>query len=329
MYCIPTCADDLVYDEDSQQCVNQTECDCRNPNSMELITFDSTDCTPSDECIYNEWTEWTECTAECRNGKHFRVRRLVAGSLTACDPHEEEEEDCGDATCPMCTDNTGTYCSMDSVCGQECYCGMSGEAECKPVEPEPDCNCAVGFEYIKNPTAAEMLRGTAHHNPDVCCGWCVPPSEPGKICELDSETKDLAVTFPIDSTTTTQCVAKNVTVDFCSGGCSDGEHEYGAIMTIQGDEIVHDKVCKCCSGKGREENVTFVCEDGTDRVFIITQMETCCCSQCGAETVECSGELNLPEEGSDGSAPGFGDMNLSDMFGQGNSGQGNFANFGK
>merc|ERR1712178_417682 len=134
--------------------------------------------------------------------------------------------------------------------------------------------------------------------------------------------------YPIDSTTTTQCVAKNVTVDFCSGGCSDGEHEYGAIMTIQGDEIVHDKVCKCCSGKGREENVTFVCEDGTDRVFIITQMETCCCSQCGAETVECQGEdgLDLPEEGSVSvaPAPNFGE-NFGNLFNQGNSESSNTA----
>lgn len=58
---------------------------------------------PAQDCLFEEWSDWTSCTAACGEGQHSRGRTIKAPSKYGgkqCSGPEEEIKQCESAPCP-------------------------------------------------------------------------------------------------------------------------------------------------------------------------------------------------------------------------------------
>ena len=54
-------------------------------------------------CEFDEWEEWTQCTATCNGGTRFRTRGIKVAAAyggAECDGDIKEEETCNNQPCP-------------------------------------------------------------------------------------------------------------------------------------------------------------------------------------------------------------------------------------
>jgi hypothetical protein len=64
----------------------------------------------SPDCVFSEWSEWSECTKECGIGEKFRNRSIIRASKNDGNPCPQltERSWCGSSKChPNSNDDTG------------------------------------------------------------------------------------------------------------------------------------------------------------------------------------------------------------------------------
>ena len=72
-------------------------------------------------CEFDEWEEWTQCTATCNGGTRFRTRGIKVAAAyggAECDGDVKEEETCNNQPCP------GTSKSQLRINASYCYITM-------------------------------------------------------------------------------------------------------------------------------------------------------------------------------------------------------------
>ena len=114
---------------------------------------ESRTCNPQDCPSYTEWSEWTECTAECGGGKKSKIRECVETTLRKkdlfCTGPNNASDTCNETPCPQWT-TWSDWSLCTTTCGggkrqraRECAHPVfrNGRAVCDgPSEEDEDCN---------------------------------------------------------------------------------------------------------------------------------------------------------------------------------------------
>lgn len=140
-------------------------------------------------------------------------------------------------------------------------------------------NCTCGGEEIEcQQKVCEVCQEgyEEYYVEGDCCPRCKPVVE--ETCQLREETK--VITFTDENGAV--CVTpEEVTITYCAGGCQS--YDSSAIYTFDGQAIVHNKECKCCTGEGDLVAQDVKCGSKT-RSIQIKMFHTCGCNKCdGAE----------------------------------------------
>lgn len=260
--------------------------------TCEGASTESMPCENMPECLVCTEVGTTEVTAEtCERSCATRNQDPIELNMECLIPIGDEECTCAENfvrengecihqdECTNCVDEYGNVYEAGSSYSENCqeYQCISGNV----VTSEHTCStfCAVGLVY--DPDVPNTF--------DTCCGSCVPKSEPGTACKLDTETKVLSTT---DENGITCQTTSPIDVSYCKGGCDNtGGTYYGE---IQSNGVITQEAstdCKCCSGTGSFEDVSFTCGFQT-RQFQVKQMSSCSCNICGETAEESSFELN-------------------------------------
>lgn len=179
-------------------------------------------------CVHSEWTEWTECTAECGGGLHNRSRTIItegAGRGRRCEDEPlEQEEVCNDHCCAI--DCEYSEWSEWTECPVPCGGGIiyrnrtiTVEGECGGIECDHDsleeeeaCNthcCAVDCEvseFTLTEPCNETCGGYEEYNRTVlveqeCGGEPCPPLTQSLCCEQNCTVTEFSDFGPCNDTT--------------------------------------------------------------------------------------------------------------------------------
>jgi len=146
-----------VLDEQDNTCKKPEACPCRVKYNDTFVEADSIvkipetcetcvclegklNCSDDDnkdecECVYTEWSEWSECTEPCDVGKHVRTRQPVPPERTDC--HETiDEEECIVEDCKPCVIDGKTYEINEQISHthcERCYCDENSEETCVSI----------------------------------------------------------------------------------------------------------------------------------------------------------------------------------------------------
>ncbi|KAJ8311027.1 hypothetical protein KUTeg_011421 [Tegillarca granosa] len=144
------CAEGLV--EYDGNCVEPYQCPCYSCDGTPVIdgtTMDNTllceTCTCTNGqmvcqeiencCEYDDWFDWSNCTAECGQGIEMRTRNILSGNETQCTDTVETRDCTATVTCPpACNIGGQSYAVGDPIPGddqcQYCECDMNGNKAC-------------------------------------------------------------------------------------------------------------------------------------------------------------------------------------------------------
>jgi len=140
-----------------------------------------------------------------------------------------------------------------------CYnCTCEEEIECKQTV----CDiCAEGEEEV-------YVDGE-------CCPQCKKIEDK---CSLRYETKKIEFTNEKGN----YCVTKEeIPISYCRGACDS--YDSSIVYTLDGDAILHDHECKCCSGTGELVTHTVDCFSEGPRDIKIMMFNQCGCNKCAGE----------------------------------------------
>ena len=79
-------------------------------------------------------------------------------------------------------------------------------------------------------------------------------------------------------------ILSQVEITYCAGACDS--YDSSTIYSIDGETIVHDHECKCCTGEGELEELTVNC-GSRKRQIKIKKFHTCGCNRCEGEGETC------------------------------------------
>ena len=152
----------------------------------------------------------------------------------------------------------GDHIENDVTVYSLCYnCTCEDEIQCQQHICTP---CEEGEEEI-------YVEGE-------CCPRCQPKSDK---CSLRSETKKIEFTDEEGQL----CVTPDeITITYCAGACDS--YDSSTIYSIDGETIVHDHECKCCTGEGELVSQSVKCGSRT-REIKIKMFHTCGCNRCEGE----------------------------------------------
>jgi len=154
-----------------------------------------------------------------------------------------------------------------------CYnCTCEDEIQCVQTICEP---CNEGEEEV-------YVDGD-------CCPKCIPQEDK---CSLRFETKKIEFT----SEKGNLCITKSeIPVSYCRGACDS--YDSSIVYTLDGEAILHDHECKCCSGTGELVTHTVDCFSEGPREIKIMMFNQCGCNKCaGEELVSESGSSSGNDE---------------------------------
>lgn len=190
--------------------------------------------------------------------------------------------------------NDAGQCVHIEECVYVCYMPDGSEAPDGPFTlPGDECityECINGvitplntleeFQAVNclyRPEVCAFLPGLGNYvppRPGQCCGTCEPEPMPSAECALVTETVTLTAT---DESNNVCQTPTPVQLSYCKGSCSSEMR--GAIMINSQTSQPEAVDCKCCSGTGTLEDVTFYCGLQV-KIFQVTQMMSCGCNAC-------------------------------------------------
>ena len=97
-------------------------------------------------------------------------------------------------------------------------------------------------------------------------------------CSLRYETKKIEFTNERGSYCVTQ---EEIPISYCRGACDS--YDSSIVYTLDGDAILHDHECKCCSGTGELVTHTVDCFGEGPRDIKIMMFNQCGCNKCAGE----------------------------------------------
>jgi hypothetical protein len=154
-----------------------------------------------------------------------------------------------------------------------CYnCTCDDEIQCQQQICEP---CKEGEEQ--------------YYVEDDCCPKCHPVVQ--ETCQLRHESK--VIEFHDEEGTL--CVTpEEVDITYCAGACHS--EDQSSIYSFDGETIVHNKDCKCCTGEGNLQAQQVMCGQKI-REIKIKMFHTCGCNQCeGAEEQAAAAKKSASEK---------------------------------
>ncbi|VDI42578.1 Hypothetical predicted protein [Mytilus galloprovincialis] len=171
-------------------------------------------------CQYSEWSEWTDCNAECGIGLSQRKRDLVQPSTyVECDQLQVEERDCYLADC-VC-DKDHEKWSNHSRCETTCLNRFTNIPVEDCEELNPGCVCEEGYFEDKNGNCVTNDNCSVCYHPDSPD----EPIEPGKIFKNPNVACEVC-----------QCVGGDIV---CNRRCEFPECKEGEVLS-------YPKTDPCC-----------------------------------------------------------------------------------
>uniref|UniRef100_A0A2C9JSD4 CTCK domain-containing protein n=1 Tax=Biomphalaria glabrata TaxID=6526 RepID=A0A2C9JSD4_BIOGL len=297
------------------ECVLQAECECYEssqsstpiPPSVNIniskcvkceCFSDGYTCTEVDDCCeLKEWSDWSECSTTCGEGKRTRQRQIYGNGCPDVEAKTETQE-CQLSECPCiyngevwepgkvvrnrceecsCHDGVVTCNKFDNIgnqtwsnpeCDQICFCNENNTEECKHSDKLQKCQ-----EVIKQ---CNQTTHVLEDTEDSCCKKCVPKMIP---CSYKVETTTiLNVTVEGHGL----CVSPELEVGSCFGSCDfSSDNIVNTQLVNDTFELFTEQNCSCCKASIDKKVVPFLCEKDKFIVnYKVSYISGCSCDRC-------------------------------------------------
>lgn len=212
----------------------------------------------SQDCVYEGWTRWSDCDADCGTAYSTRTRGIekqAVGNGRPCNLTREDKIMCNLDACP------GTACALNNTCGHFEVCvsdKVGDEIECKC----PTCE-VTGQQVAVCGSDGHNYQSECHLRMEACYAKKRLTVERYGPCADTKEEAEL----PLMCTVVKKMV--NVTVD----GCFPEQHDVG--MCSGGCASMESYCCKPRRTRIVEKKVP--CFDSTVKTTEVEEVTSCVC----------------------------------------------------
>ncbi|KAH9499026.1 hypothetical protein Btru_005439 [Bulinus truncatus] len=296
------------------ECVLEAQCECydsHNSSTPILPTFtvniskcvtcecreDGYKCKETDNCCeWTTWTEWSQCSTTCGNGKRTRTRKSYGNGCPVEEP-TIETQDCKLSECPCihngeiwesgkvvkdrceectCHDgniacnqftNIGNETWSDAGCSKKCFCNVNGSMECIDSPELQQCQEVINQCNL----TTHVLEETG----DDCCKKCTPKMIP---CRYNA---DGFVKLNVTRTDHGFCSSGQLEVGSCLGTCGFSTEVFDSTEFVDDTfKLVTKQSCSCCKAKVDTKSVPFLCDNGSNVNYTVSYISGCSCFEC-------------------------------------------------
>jgi len=223
---------------------------CNNCTCTENYDLECTFERCRQDCVWDEWSEWSSCDRTCGEGKRTRTRTVLTlarnGGKQCSESLSSEVEYCANDPCPPeCDwDNWSTW----TPCSKSCGGGTKTRIRSCDNSAYPDCKCEPGSSIESDECNVEVCP------PDTCTGNKILMENCTNYEHCPSTCMDLSLNSCVEHDCEPGCRCPEGTVENDEGWCVpitecpcyslDG-NIYPANFTVEGE----CSDCACESGE--------------------------------------------------------------------------------